>query len=68
MTIEITPNRSVENRSLVKSWVNMDMASLKTSSIFVRLTEFFAACVKTSRIFVSRLLRWLRPIYTGVHP
>ena len=65
MTIEITPDRLVEIRSLVKSWINRDMASLKQVQSLLGKLNFIAACVKPSRIFVSRLLRWLRSIYSS---
>lgn len=71
MTMEITPERLAEIRSLVTSWLNKDNASLKQVQSLLGKLNFIAACVKPSRIFVSRLLNWLRSIYNSsdfLHP
>ena len=47
----------------MKSWINRDVASLKQVQSLLGKLNFIAACVKPSRNFVSRLLRWLRSIY-----
>ena len=71
MTMEITPERLTEIRNLVKTWLNKDTASLKQLQSLLRKLNFIAACVKPSRIFISRLLIWLRSIYSSsefLHP
>ena len=71
MTMEITPERLEEIRCLVISWHGKDSASLKQVQSLLGKLNFIAACVKPSRIFVSRLLIWLRSIYNSsefLHP
>ena len=65
MTMEITPERLVEIRNLVKSWLKRDTASLKQVQSLLGKLNFIPACVKPSRIFISRLLIWLRSIYSS---
>ena len=65
MTMEITPERLIEIRTLVKSWLNKDKASLRQLQSLLGKLNFVAACVKPSRIFISRLLIWLRSIYNS---
>lgn len=63
MTIEITTERLQEIRKLIQLWLNKDSASLKQVQSLLGKLNFIAACVKPSRIFVARLLNWLRSIY-----
>jgi hypothetical protein len=63
MTMEITPNRLIEIRSLVKVWLNKKVATLKELQSLLGKLNFIGACVKPSRIFVARLLNWLRQLY-----
>lgn len=65
MTMEITPERLIEIRNLVRSWLNKDTASLRELQSLLGKLNFVAACVKPSRIFISRLLIWLRSIYNS---
>ena len=69
--MELTPERLVEIRRLVKFWLIKDSASLKQVQSLLGKLNFIAACVKPSRIFVSMLLIWLRSIYNSsefLHP
>ena len=63
MTMEITPERLSEIRNLIKSWLTKETATLKQLQSLLGKLNFVAACVKPSRIFISRLLIWLRSIY-----
>lgn len=63
MTIEITPERLKEIRQLILLWLNKETASLKQVQSLLGKLNFVAACVKPSRVFVSRLLTWLRSLY-----
>ena len=63
MTMEITPERLEEIRKLTHSWLEKESASLKQVQSLLGKLNFVAACVKPSRIFISRLLNWLRSIY-----
>ena len=63
MTMEITPERLEEIRKLTHSWLEKESASLKQVQSLLGKLNFVAACVKPSRIFIGRLLNWLRSIY-----
>lgn len=63
MTMEITPERLEEIRKLTQSWLEKDSASLKQIQSLLGKLNFVAACVKPSRIFIGRLLNWLRSIH-----
>ena len=63
MTVEVTPQRLTEIRSLIKRWLEKISATLKEIQSLLGKLNFVAACVRPSRIFVSRMLNWLRSIY-----
>lgn len=63
MTIEVTPERLVEIKQLVQMWLGKTSATLKQIQSLLGKLNFVAACVRPSRIFVSRLLCWLRSIH-----
>ena len=65
MTIEVTSDRLKEIRALIQFWLNKKFASLKEIQSLLGKLNFVAACVKPSRIFVSRLLVWLKVLYKG---
>ena len=65
MTMEITPERLTEIRHLIRTWLKKENATLKQVQSLLGKLNFIAACVKPSRIFVSRLLIWLRSIYSS---
>ena len=63
MTVEVTSDRLKEIRALIQFWLNKKFASLKEIQSLLGKLNFVAACVKPSRIFVSRLLVWLKVLY-----
>ena len=65
MTIEVTSDRLKEIRALIQFWLDKKFASLKQIQSLLGKLNFVAACVKPSRIFVSRLLVWLKVLYKG---
>ena len=60
MTMEITPERLTEIRHLIRTWLQKESATLKQVQSLLGKLNFIAAFVNPSRIFVSRLLIWLR--------
>ena len=60
MTVEVTPERLVEIRQLVLLWLAKESATLKELQSLIGKLNFVAACVRPGRIFISRLLVWLR--------
>ena len=63
MTMEITKERLKEIKLLVSSWLDRDRASLKEIQQLLGKLNFVGACVRSSRIFVNRILNWLRECY-----
>ena len=56
MTVEVTPERMIEIKELVTSWLVREEASLKELQSVIGKLNFVAACVRQGRIFISRLL------------
>ena len=63
MTVEVTKERLAEIRKLTEEWLNKDLATIKQIQSLLGKLNFVGACVKPSRIFISRMLNWLRSIY-----
>ena len=63
MTMEVTPERLIEIRSLIESWLNKEEASLKDIQKLLGKLNFIGSCVRSSRVFVNRILNWLRECY-----
>lgn len=63
MTVEVTPERLLEIKKLIEVWLGKEFATLKEIQSLLGKLNFVAACVRPSRIFVSRLLNWLRSVY-----
>ncbi|MES9881884.1 MAG: hypothetical protein ABW185_13480 [Sedimenticola sp.] len=63
MTLEITPERLNEIRSLVALWLQKTLATKKELQSLLGKLNFVSACVRSSRVFVLRLLNFLREIY-----
>ena len=65
MTFEITQERVIEIQALVATWLMKNTTSLKElQSLFGKLS-FVSPCVRPGRIFVQRLLVFLRSIYSN---
>ncbi|MEW8547203.1 MAG: reverse transcriptase domain-containing protein, partial [Candidatus Thiodiazotropha sp.] len=62
MTLKVTSERLVEIRSMVFEWLKKDTATLKELQSLLGKLNFVAHCVKPARIFICRLLNWLRRI------
>ena len=63
MTLEVTPGRLEEIRSLISMWLKKETASLKEIQSLLGKLNFIAACVRPGRVFISRLLQWLKVLY-----
>ena len=71
MTLEVTPERLVEIKSLLTVWLNKETASIKEIQSLLGKLNFIAACVRPGRIFISRMLKWLKVLYhadNNTHP
>ena len=70
MTVEVTHERLREIKLLLATWLNKETASLKNVQSLLGKLNFVAACVRPGRIFVSRMIQWLKSLYklpTGEH-
>ena len=65
MTIEVTPERLNEINFLLYTWLNKETASLKEIQSLLGKLNFVAACVRPGRIFISRMLKWLKVLNKG---
>ena len=63
MTIEVTPERLQEIKFLLNTWLNKETACLKEVQSLLGKLNFIAACVRPGRIFISRMLKWLRAFH-----
>ncbi|XP_071176474.1 uncharacterized protein [Mytilus edulis] len=59
-TLSITKDRLEEILYLVKSWLQKERCSLKDLQSLLGKLHFVSSCVCPGRLFVSRLLVWLR--------
>ena len=63
MTMEITPERLLELKVLLSFWLSKETATLKEVQSLLGKLNFVAACVRPGRIFVSRMIQWLKVLY-----
>lgn len=63
MTVEITPDRLIEIKNLVERWLGKERASLREIQGLLGKLNFVCCCVHPSRVFVNRILNWLRCCY-----
>ena len=63
MTVEVTSERLAEIGELLKLWLNKESASIREIQSLLGKLNFVAACVKPGRIFISRMLKWLKILY-----
>ena len=62
MTISVIPERLLELRTLLNSWSVKICASRKEVEQLIGKIQFVANCVRQGRVFVARLLNWLRAL------
>ena len=60
MTMEVTPDRLVEIRELTNNWLGKEEATVKEVQSIIGKLNFVAKCVKPARIFICRMLNFLR--------
>ena len=63
MTIEITEERLKELNLLLRSWLDRENATLRDLQSLIGKLNFVASCVRPGRIFISRLIKWLKVLY-----
>ena len=62
LTLFVTHERLHEINTPVNSWLQYETATLKQLQSLIGKLNFVAHCVKPARIYISRLLNWLRNI------
>jgi len=60
LTMEVTPERLIEIRKLSQDWLKKKKASVKEVQSIIGKLNFVAKCVRPARIFISRMLNFLR--------
>ena len=60
MTMEVTPDRLSEINALTITWLSKVSATVKEVQSIIGKLNFVAKCVKPARIFISRMLNFLR--------
>ena len=65
LTLEVTPDRVIEILELVESWLKRVTATVREIQSLLGKLQFISSCVRPGRIFVSRLLTWLRTIHSS---
>ena len=58
--LEVTPSRLGEIRTKLQGWSNKKTASKREVQSLIGKLSFIAKCVRPGRIFLSRMLQWLR--------
>ena len=64
MNMSIPLEKLNQTRALVFSWLFKSHATLKDLQSLLGKLNFVGACVKSSRVFVNRILNWLRQCYS----
>lgn len=68
LTMEVTPDRLQEIRHLLKSWLGRNTASLREIQSLIGKLNFIAAYVRPGRIFIARMLQWLKVLNKESNP
>ncbi|CAG2228810.1 unnamed protein product [Mytilus edulis] len=63
LTLEVTSDRVLEISLLVQAWLRKKKASLRELQSILGKLHFVSTCVRPGRLFVSRLLNWLRSAF-----
>ena len=62
-TLSVTPKRVQELLDHLQLWLQKQSATLKDLHSLVGKLSFVASCVQASRVFIARILNWLRIIH-----
>ena len=60
MTVSVLPERKVQLHRELLQWLNYDEVTPKQVQSLVRKLQFICACVRPGRVFISRMLNFLR--------
>lgn len=62
LTLSVTEERVAEILLLVQEWLNKSEATLRELQSLLGKLHFISNCIRPGRLFVSRLLTWLRSL------
>ena len=65
MTMEISQQKLIEIKQELQAWLLKTTATRKEVESLVGKLQFMAKCVKAGRIFLSRLIQWIRDMNRG---
>ena len=65
MTMEISEDKMEEIKQELESWLTKTQARRREVESLVGKLQFLAKCVKAGRIFLSRLINWIRAMDRG---
>ena len=65
MTMEVTPERLTEIKELSAGWLRKSHATVKEVQSIIGKVNFVAKCVRPARIFIGRMLNFLREMPKG---
>ena len=66
LTLSVTPDRVRETLDLTDIWLKKDSALLQELQSLISKLSFIVSYVHSSRVFICRLLNWLREIHSCV--
>ena len=65
LTLEIPSNKLEDIFSILDVWLNKDKVKIRDIQSLVGKLNFIASCVRPGRLFMSRILNWLRSVYNN---
>ena len=60
MTMEVTPDRLKEIKLELQTWLTRTKASRREVESLIDKLQFISKCVKVGRVFLARLIDWIR--------
>ena len=68
MTLEIPQDKIQDTRQELNTWLYRETSSRKEMESLVGKLQFVGKCVKPGRIFIARLINWMKTLpRTGRH-
>jgi hypothetical protein len=64
--MEVTEERLLEIKNLIQVCLHKTEATLREIQSLIGKLNFVASCVRSSRIFISRLINWLKDLYSYI--
>ena len=65
MTMEVSPDKLKDMKTELHGWLDKTSATRKEVESLVGKLQFLAKCVKSGRVFLGRLIQWIRSMDRG---